>query len=104
MTAFTVALGALGPGIASMSEARLTERGVLPLCDFPGALVLLPTMFWGISFGEHLAHVLVWLVDKWNWLVGRIVGSSGTPWPYQPSPALAQPDQTVALAGWEQHH
>lgn len=54
MTAFTVALGALGPGIASMSEARLTERGVLPLCDFPGALVLLPTMFWGISFGEHL--------------------------------------------------
>lgn len=52
MTAFTVALGALAPGIASMSEARLTERGVLPLVDYPGALVLLPTMFWGISFGR----------------------------------------------------
>jgi hypothetical protein len=51
MTAFTVALGALAPGIASMSEGRLTERGVLPVADFPGALVLLPTMFWGISFG-----------------------------------------------------
>ena len=53
MTAFTVALGAFGPGIASMSEPRLTERGVLPAVDYPGALVLLPTMYWGISFGEY---------------------------------------------------
>lgn len=53
LTAFTVALGALAPGIASMSEARLTERGVLPMADYPGALVLLPTMFWGISFGKR---------------------------------------------------
>lgn len=52
LTAFTVALGAFAPGIASMSEATLTERGVLPMADYPGALVLLPTMFWGISFGK----------------------------------------------------
>lgn len=52
MTAFTVALGALGPGIASMSEPRLTERGVLPVVDYPATLILLPTMFWGISFGK----------------------------------------------------
>lgn len=52
LTAFTVALGALGPGIASMSEPLLTERGVLPVVDYGGALVLLPTMYWGISFGE----------------------------------------------------
>jgi hypothetical protein len=58
-----VALGALAPGIASMSEATLTERGVLPMADYPGALVLLPTMFWGISFGKlgpNTAHDQPW--------------------------------------------
>jgi uncharacterized membrane protein YidH (DUF202 family) len=44
MTAFTVALGSFGPGIASMSEAHVTERGILALVDYPGALLLLPTM------------------------------------------------------------
>jgi hypothetical protein len=51
MTAFTVALGALGPGIAAMSEAHISERGITALVDYPSALLLLPCLFWGISWG-----------------------------------------------------
>lgn len=54
MTAFTVACGSLAPAIAAMSEPHVTERGVLALVDYPGTLVLLPTMFWGLSMGESL--------------------------------------------------
>lgn len=52
MTTFTVACGSLAPGIAAMSEPHVTERGVLALVDYPGALILLPTMFYGLSWGE----------------------------------------------------
>eukprot|EP00775_Hariotina_reticulata_P005189 gene5189-5427_t len=67
MTAFTVALGSFGPGIASMSEAHVTERGVLALVDYPGALLLLPTMYFGISWGV--------VVNMWfpNWLLALLL-------------------------------
>jgi hypothetical protein len=54
MTAFTIACGSLAPAIAAMSEGYVTERGVVALVDYPGALILLPTMFWGLSFGERI--------------------------------------------------
>jgi hypothetical protein len=54
MTAFTIACGSLAPAIAAMSEPYVTERGVLALVDYPGALILLPTMFWGLSLGMCL--------------------------------------------------
>jgi hypothetical protein len=35
----------------------VTERGIMALVDYPGALILLPTMFWGLSLGaKRAAH------------------------------------------------
>lgn len=52
MTAFTVFCGSLAPAIAAMSEPHTTERGVLALVDYAGALILLPTMYYGLSWGK----------------------------------------------------
>eukprot|EP00877_Chromochloris_zofingiensis_P001373 jgi/Chrzof1/11236/Cz05g28310.t1 len=66
-TALTVFLGSLGPGISAMSEAVDTERGVLALVDYPALLVLLPTMYYGLSFGV--------IINAWlpNWMLILLV-------------------------------
>ncbi|GBF89957.1 hypothetical protein Rsub_02661 [Raphidocelis subcapitata] len=63
LTAFTTFLGSLGPFFAATREAVSTERGPLAATDYASALLILPGMYWGISFGVILNAVLpTWLL------------------------------------------
>jgi uncharacterized membrane protein YfcA len=63
LTSLTVFLGSLSPAIAAFCDPHLTERGVLALPDLPGALVILPAMYYGISWGVIVNALLPeWLL------------------------------------------
>lgn len=80
MTAFTIACGSLAPAIAAMSEPHVTERGVLALVDYPGALILLPTMFWGLSLGVIVNMVFPsWLLAL-LWVAFMAVSNTELVW------------------------
>jgi hypothetical protein len=55
LTAFCTFLGTLGPGIAATREAVLTERGPLAAADYASAIILLPGVYYGISWGGCLS-------------------------------------------------
>lgn len=63
LTAFCVFLGGLGPGIMATREAVSTERGPRPAADYASAVLLLPGIYYGISFGVIVNALLpMWLL------------------------------------------
>jgi len=63
LVSLTVFLGSFAPAAAAFCDPHLTERGVLSLPDLPGALVILPCMFYGLSWGVIVNALLPeWLL------------------------------------------
>jgi uncharacterized membrane protein YfcA len=63
LTSLTVFLGSLAPAVYAFCDPHLTERGVLSLPDMPGALVILPAMYYGLSWGVIVNSLLPeWLL------------------------------------------